>query len=176
MMASRINGFSVAYTIAGAVILWSGVSNNSISATLRDILSGKSPANVPESLPNEAATSTATTSTATTVSGNYSLEQLESLWTSLGGSASSAYEAAQVALSESSGNPNATSANPDGGENVGLWQLDTKGVGAGYTVAQLQSPTQNAIITIMATGNGANWSEWSDSVVQNGVYVGPKGP
>jgi len=57
---------------------------------------------------------------------------------------------------------------------VGLWQLDTKGVGSGYTVAQLQDPATNARITIMHTANGTVWTEWADSVVKNGVYVGPK--
>jgi hypothetical protein len=112
--------------------------------------------------------------TAPSVSGAYTLPELETLWTSQGGSGQTAFEAANVGMSESDGNANATSQNPDGGTNVGLWQLDTKGVGSGYTVAQLQDPATNCRITIMATANGTNWSEWSDSVVVGGVYVGPK--
>lgn len=55
--------------------------------------------------------------------------------------------AVAVALAESSGDPNATSPNPDGGTNVGLFQLDTPGgVGAGHTEAQLKSPALNAQI------------------------------
>jgi hypothetical protein len=41
------------------------------------------------------------------------------------------------------------------------------GVGAGYTVAQLQNANLNAQITIMATNNGVNWSEWSDPVANS---------
>jgi hypothetical protein len=111
---------------------------------------------------------------APSVTGSYTTATLGTLWTSQGGSSATAFEAANIAMAESSGNPSATSSNPDGGTNVGLWQLDTKGVGAGYTVAQLEDPATNARITIMATANGTNWSEWADSVVQNGVYVGPK--
>jgi hypothetical protein len=112
--------------------------------------------------------------TAPAVSGSYDTNSLGQLWTSAGGSGQTAFEAANVAMAESDGNPNATSANPDGGTNVGLWQLDTKGVGAGYTTAQLQDPLTNARITVMHTANGTNWSQWADSVVVNGVYVGPK--
>jgi hypothetical protein len=107
-------------------------------------------------------------------SGSYSLTQLQALWTESGGDAATAYAAANIAIAESSGNPNVTSANPDGGTNVGLWQLDTLGKGAGYTIAQLQSPSLNAQITILQTANGTNWSGWADSVVSNGVYTGPE--
>jgi hypothetical protein len=108
------------------------------------------------------------------VSGAYTTSTLGALWTSQGGSSGTAFEAANVAMAESSGNPDAIGSNPDGGQDVGLWQLDTKGVGAGYTTAQLQDPATNARITIMATANGTNWSEWADAVVSNGVYTGPK--
>jgi hypothetical protein len=111
---------------------------------------------------------------APSVSGTYSLQDLMNLWTSQGGSGSTASNAAYVALAESSGNAQVTSQNPDGGTNVGLWQLDTKGVGSGYTVAQLQDPATNCRVTIMNTANGTKWTEWADSVVVGGVYVGPK--
>ena len=107
-------------------------------------------------------------------SGNYDVPALESLWTSQGGSPATAFEAANIAMAESSGRPAVTSGNPDGGTNVGLWQLDTKGVGSGYTVEQLQDPATNARITIMHTANGTVWTQWADSVVHNGAYTGPK--
>lgn len=56
-----------------------------------------------------------------------------------------ALDAMGVALAESSGNTETTSANPDGGTNVGLFQLDTPGgVGHGYSIAQLKNPALNA--------------------------------
>lgn len=71
---------------------------------------------------------------------------LQLLARSAGWTGMDVYRAVAVALAESSGDPNVTSANPDGGTNVGLWQLDTKGVGAGYTVRQLQDPLTNASV------------------------------
>ena len=95
------------------------------------------------------------------VSGGYTITTLQSLWTANGGDSGTSFEAANVAMAESSGDATVTSSNPDGGTNVGLWQLDTRGEGAGYTVAQLQNPLLNAKITVMKTGNGANWSAWA---------------
>jgi len=87
-------------------------------------------------------------------------DQIKALWTGNGGSAGTANVAAAVAMQESSGRTGVTSPNPDGGTNVGLWQLDTRGVGAGHSVAQLQDPATNARITIMGSANGTNWSHW----------------
>jgi Lysozyme like domain len=92
---------------------------------------------------------------------SYTHDQLMQLWQANGGSSSSAKNAACHAIQESSGNPKATSHNPDGGTNVGLWQLDTRGVGSGYTVTQLQDPNTNARITVMHTANGTNWAQWA---------------
>ena len=95
-------------------------------------------------------------------------QQLEDLWTSNGGSPGAANVAAAVAEAESSGRTWITSPNPDGGTNVGPWQLDTKGVGTGYTVEQLQDPVTNVRVTIMGSANGSNWSHWETFV--NGDY------
>jgi len=93
--------------------------------------------------------------------GFASHEARQALWTANGGSQATADLAAAISQAENTpGDPAATSPNPDGGTNVGLWQLDTKGVGAGYTVEQLIDPNTNARITVMATANGTNWSQW----------------
>jgi resuscitation-promoting factor RpfB len=39
----RINGFSLAYTAVGGVVLWSGIKGETISATFRGLLSGQAP-------------------------------------------------------------------------------------------------------------------------------------
>jgi Lysozyme like domain len=124
---------------------------------------------------NSSSSSTSSTGSGTDIGTGtqFTVAQLQSLWTANGGSSATSFIAAQVALAESSGNAKATSSNPDGGTNVGLWQLDTRGVGAGYTIAQLQDPGTNAKITVMHTANGTNWSEWADPVVKGGHYVGP---
>jgi hypothetical protein len=64
-------------------------------------------------------------------------------------------------MQESTGRPWVTSPNPDGGVNVGLWQLDTLGKGAGHSVAQLQDPLTNARVTVATTDDGANWTAWA---------------
>lgn len=87
-------------------------------------------------------------------------EQIKALWTGNGGSPGTAAVAAAIAEAESSGRTQVTSPNPDGGTNVGLWQLDTKGAGAGHTVEQLQDPATNARVTIMKSANGSNWGPW----------------
>jgi hypothetical protein len=111
--------------------------------------------------------------------------QVIGYWYQAGGSEKTAAMALARAYSESSLDSSVTSANPDGGTNVGLWQLDTPGgVGAGYTVPQLQDPLTNAKVTVKATNDGSNWSQWSDnyqaflSQAQGDVegYTGTTGP
>lgn len=168
-MASSLDGVSVGVMAAGAVFLYAGIKGYSIPATLQDIITGKSPASQPEAKPVTG--STGTTSGGGTIlgvqpsalpsAGTYSTAELQALWVQAGGSSASAVNAACHAMQESSGDPDATSSNPDGGENVGLWQLDTKGVGVGYSVTELQNALNNARITVFATANGTNWSQWS---------------
>jgi hypothetical protein len=45
--------------------------------------------------------------------------------------------------------------------NVGLWQLDTKGKGAGHSVAELQDPATNARLAVLGSANGTDWSAWA---------------
>jgi hypothetical protein len=99
----------------------------------------------------------------TTGSNALTNAEIIALWIYEGGSLNTAGVALARALSESSGNPAATSANPDGGRNIGLYQLDTKGVGAGYTEAQLANPYTNTRITVAATNGGTDWKEWADN-------------
>lgn len=96
------------------------------------------------------------------MAGVLSDAQIIAYWIAEGGSLSSAASALAHALAESSGSTTVTSSNPDGGTNVGLYQLDTKGVGAGYTIAQLQDPATNTKLTVQGSNNGANWASWPD--------------
>lgn len=99
---------------------------------------------------------------------NYTYAQLEGIWINAGGSTATAPLAAAIAMAESSGAAAVTSSNPDGGTNVGLWQLDTLGVGSGYSVAQLSDPATNAAVAVNGSANGTNWSDWETYV--NGAY------
>lgn len=86
---------------------------------------------------------------------------IAALWEREGGSAATAANAACHAMQESSGRSWVTSPNPDGGTNVGYWQLDTRGKGAGYSVTQLQDPATNARAAVQATNDGTDWSAWA---------------
>lgn len=100
---------------------------------------------------------------------DFTYAQLEALWGKGGGSGSTAPVAAAIAEAESSGNSAATSSNPDGGTNAGLWQLDTPGgKGAGYSVAQLENPLTNAQVAVQGSSDGSDWSAWATYV--SGAY------
>lgn len=180
-MPGRINGFSLAYTAIGGVVLWSGIKGTTLSSTFKGLFSGQAPTGDTETIGTAGAGTTAAGSppAAGVPSGSaaYTGSSLQTLWTSNGGSQSTAAFAAAVAEAESGGSATVTSANPDGGTNVGIFQLDTKGVGAGYTVAQLQNANLNARITVMATNNGTNWQEWGDPVTAAvGYHYTPGAP
>jgi hypothetical protein len=94
-----------------------------------------------------------------------SAKQIYALARRAGLSVSTATTATAVALAESSGRSWVTSPNPDGGTNVGIWQLDTPGgEGSGYTVAQLQDPWTNAQVMAKTTSGGEIWAPWETYV------------
>lgn len=166
-----LSGIAVAEISIGGILVYSGMKGAPISDTIKSFLNGQTPTNVQQITSGNATLTADTTSTTTTPTGNapsvkgaYSTADLEALWKSQGGDSNTAAFAAAVAMAESSGSATVTSSNPDGGTNVGLWQLDTKGVGSGFTVAELQDPKTNAQITVLATNNGQNWSDWGDPV------------
>jgi hypothetical protein len=165
-------GIMIAAALGGAVFLWSGISNKGVLATTRDLVQGNKPAaggkqsfsiglNGSGAVAGGTAGGTAAVPAATGGLSTYNHLTLAALWQANGGSVGTANNAACHAMQESSGNPRAQSGNPDGGINYGLWQLDTRGVGSGYTPAQLMDPDTNARITVQATRDGADWSEWS---------------
>lgn len=118
-------------------------------------------------------TNTAYSSTTAAPAGTtFNHAQLETLWVSSGGSQGTANRAAAQAQAESGGNSTATSGNPDGGTNVGLWQLDTPGgKGAGHTIEQLKDPTTNAQVAIMGSSNGTDWSAWATAYGNPPAYL-----
>ena len=168
-MATQFDGIALGSLAVGTLLVYAGVKNISIPAAVQGIIQGKSPQRLAPILPaGTTAVSPSPELPGGTVGGTFTAGQIAQLWTSNGGDPATAGFASQVAMSESSGSASVTSANPDGGTNVGLVQLDTKGVGSGHTVQELQDPNLNTQITIMATRNGRDWSEWSDPVV-NGL-------
>lgn len=170
MAASKINGIAVFAVGGGSLFIYAGVKGYSIPHAIQALVSGQAPstggpANQISTPSGGAPGSTVQTAsgpgTGNPKAGRWTHGGLEHLWQMAGGSAGSANNAACHGIQESQGDASVTSPNPDGGTNVGLWQLDTKGVGAGHTIAQLQNPLTNARITVQATNDGQNWSEWA---------------
>ena len=79
--------------------------------------------------------------------------------------------AAGIAAAESSGDPNSKSPNPDGGENRGLFQIDTKtAAGAGLNPDWLFIPSYNVYAAWVLSKHGTDWRAWATA------YGNPKDP
>jgi Lysozyme like domain len=176
MAAKGINGVAVASLGAGALFVYAGVKGYSIPHAVQAIVRGQPPSTGgqanPVTTPGDGTGTTTAAgipaagigsgAAAAAAGGRYSNAQLQSLWIMAGGNPAKAAVAACIADAESSGNTTATSPNPDGGTNAGLWQLDTPGgKGAGYTVQQLFSAITNARVAVSASSNGTDWSAWA---------------
>jgi LysM repeat protein len=93
--------------------------------------------------------------------GMYSCSALEQLWEQAGGSSANAFMAAEIAMAESGGNPNAISPTND----FGLWQIN----GSNGALATL-NPLQNAKSAVALSANGTNWGPWT--TYHSGAYSG----
>jgi hypothetical protein len=94
--------------------------------------------------------------------GYYSCSALESLWESEGGSSGTAYVAAEVAMAESGGDPNAISPTDD----YGLWQINRPSWGSQASL----DPVVNARAAIAISGDGTDWTPWT--TFTSGAYAG----
>ena len=93
--------------------------------------------------------------------GHYSCSGLEQIWEAAGGSSARAFTAAEIAMAESGGNPNAISPTDD----FGLWQIN----GVNGALATLNA-YQNARSAVILSGNGTNWDPWT--TYTSGAYSG----
>ncbi len=93
--------------------------------------------------------------------GRYSCSGLEQIWEQAGGSPARAMMAADIAMAESGGNPNAISPTDD----FGLWQINASN-GALATL----NPLQNAKSAVEMSSNGTNWGAWT--TYTSGAYAG----
>ena len=96
-----------------------------------------------------------------TSQGMYSCSGLEQLWEQAGGNSAHAFMAAEIAMAESGGNPNAISPTDD----FGLWQIN----GSNGALATLNA-FQNAKSAITLSNNGTNWGPWT--TYHSGAYSG----
>ncbi len=93
--------------------------------------------------------------------GDYSCSYLEKLWDAAGGSPGAAFMAAEIAMAESGGNPNAISPTDD----YGLWQINASN-GALATL----DPYRNAKSAIVLSHDGSSWAPWT--TYTSGAYSG----
>jgi LysM repeat protein len=105
--------------------------------------------------------SSSTVTTTASVQGNYSCSDLEQLWDSAGGNSADAFMAAEIAMAESSGDPNAISPTDD----FGLWQINA----SNGSLATL-NPYENARSAIILSDDGTNWNAWT--TYTSGRYYG----
>lgn len=161
-MAERIDGLSLGLAATGTLFVYAGIKGLSIPHAVQSLVQGQQPAgNANPVTGTLTGTGEAPQPGVSAEGGVYDSSQLRNLWVMAGGDPGQAATAACIAGHESGGNSGATSPNPDGGTNVGLWQLDTSGKGAGYTVAQLKDPLTNARLAVAGSSNGTDWSAWS---------------
>jgi hypothetical protein len=93
--------------------------------------------------------------------GTYDCAGLEELWGAAGGNPAAAFTAAEIAMAESGGNPDAVSPTDD----YGLWQVN----GSHGPLATL-NPQANARAAVQISGDGTNWSPWT--TFETGAYAG----
>jgi LysM repeat protein len=93
--------------------------------------------------------------------GSYGCTSLEQLWDEAGGNPADAFMAAEIAMAESGGNPNAISPTDD----YGLWQINASN-GALATL----DPLANAKSAVILSNDGTNWSPWT--TYTSGAYSG----
>lgn len=148
---------------SGALFVYAGIRGFSILKAVQNVIKGSGPqSGQSASLLSGVSSPTASgPGVANPTAGKWTTGGLTNLWLMNGGTSARVKNAVCHAMQESGGNASVTSTNPDGGTNVGLWQLDTKGVGAGHSIAELQDPNTNARITVQATNDGRNWQDWS---------------
>jgi len=161
-VARQLDGIALGTILAGSVSLYAGLKGYSLPHALQSLVQGKAPTVLANQITGTTPAAGSGGGSSPPASGSYSHSQLMGLWRLAGGSAASAQNAACHAIQESGGNPLVTSPNPDGGTNVGLWQLDTPGgKGAGYSISNLQDPVTNARAAVAGSSDGTDWTAWA---------------
>lgn len=132
-MPGKVNGFSVAYTVAGGVVLWSGIKGSSLSDTFRSVLAGSTSPPVTQQIAGSSPAATAAveagTAPAYAATGNKSAQQaLANAAAAYGWYPGPQWQALQsIELREAGFNPKAT--NPQSGA-FGLGQALGHGTAA----------------------------------------------
>jgi hypothetical protein len=117
-MAGKINGFSIAYTAIGGVVLWSGIKGSTISDAFKNIIGGK-----PVTSDGEETIGAGSGVTADAVASGSNYVTIGQYLMANGYSASGAAGVVGCIAGESGGNPEseATPGNPSGGAGLIQW-------------------------------------------------------
>jgi hypothetical protein len=122
-----------------------------LTFTCDEVAASSSPSSSPAPPPGP----TPDTPAPVAASGFYSCSALESLWEQAGGPAGEAFMAAEIAMAESGGNPDATDHDSNGTTDVGLFQINSShGSLAAY------DPLANAQAAVSISDGGGDWSPW----------------
>ena len=70
MPGTKVNGFTIAYTAIGGIVLWSGITGTTLTTTFQDLLKGQAPSQNEEAIPIVAQSSTGSSSTGSAAPGN----------------------------------------------------------------------------------------------------------
>jgi len=99
------------------------------------------------------------------LSGTLDCGQLEELWEDAGGSASTAFLAAEVAMAESAGHQYATDLNGGRSTDRGYFQINSS-----HGSLSTYDPIGNAKAAVIISDDGLNWTPWV--TFNTGLYKG----
>jgi Lysozyme like domain len=188
-MAATDSPAGMVMTVAGAVLLWSGIKGKSVTTILKDILSGKNPDAAPETNTlSTSASASGSVSSGTNILGDIgsqfvptstsksqlSFSQVENYWIMAGGPAAVAPIMAAISTAESGRDANAIQqGQPYATTGWGLWQI-TPGDSEPQigTNEQLLNPLTNARAAVAkynSQGLGA-WTTYTSGIYER--YLG----
>lgn len=97
--------------------------------------------------------------------GTLSCRGLEALWESAGGSRSTAFMAAEIAMAESGGRQYATDTNGGSSTDRGYWQINSV-----HGALSTYGAHANARSAVLISNDGRNWGPWV--TYNTGAYHG----
>lgn len=156
MPGPRINGFTVAYTAVGGLVLWSGIAGTSVSAAVKGALAGQSPSQLPQTEPITTDAAAASGTAAATAAGGATAAAGDT-------GASTASAAANQAIAKVLAAPYGWSTGTEWTDLVSLWNqesgwnntADNPSSGA-YGIVQALPPTKLPAAAQASGGSSAS--------------------
>lgn|SRR5487761_1489654 len=174
-----ISAAGLGLTVAGIVLLWSGIRGKSVSTVLKDVISGKNPGTAAVTSPLSNSTGLTDTGGIVAYSGTASKQALsfsavEQLWIQAGGPAALAPVMAAISTAESGRIPgNVQQGQPYATTGWGLWQITPGNSEPQFgTDQQLLVPINNAHAAVAKyhAGGLGQWTTYTSGEYQQ--YLG----